>query len=406
MEHKIILACTKQGILKQIFLDTGCLLENIQLPISLHSLVSEGSLMDLGNFWIAINDKSMEENTTLTLTYDEKHLDFIFSGYLLDKTVLLCGNTELSATEKVLEGIMAINNEQANQIRLNEKKVHSIPTLVDKREINESFLNDFTSLNNELINNKRELTQKNQKIELLNKKLNSANENMSLFTYSVSHDLKEPVRMMKSFLTLLHKKYGDSLDEKGQTYMDFALDGANRLSKMMADLLVYHQSSNFETSEKVDLNNVLLEVKYVLQQEIELKKAQITYKNFPILIGSSTGFLQIFQNLISNAIKFVTEGKSPIISIKLEENDFFYTFMVSDNGIGIAKKHNREAFHPFKRLNSPQQYDGTGMGLAIVRKSVEKMGGEVWLESEINNGTTVYFTIKKSLESFDNIKDT
>lgn len=396
-DYKVILACNKNGNLERIFLDTGELLENIQLPVGLHSLFSPISIKELGIFWLSIQQNSMEENTLLTLNHNDKQITFIFSGYLLKETVLLCGSNELTSTEKVLEEIMLINNEQANQLRITEKKVGFFLNVGERREMNQDFLNDFTSLNNELINNKRELMHQNQKIEFLNKELNVVNENMRMFTYSVSHDLKEPIRMVNSFLTLLHQKYGESLDQKGQKYIDFALDGANRLTKMIADLLIYHQSSNIDTTESVDLNEVFLEAKKILHKEISEKKAQLTCNKLPILNGSFTGFLQVFQNLISNAIKFVPEERIPIIAILMEEVDTHYTFMFKDNGIGIAEDKKREVFNLFKRLNGPQQYEGTGMGLAMVKKSIERMGGEVWLESEEDEGSTFFFTIQKSL---------
>lgn len=388
--YKLILSCNKQGIVEELFLDSGSLFEHIVLPVGLHSLVSPVSIKELGNFWISIQEKSMEENTTLTLSYNNKEITCIFSGYLLKDKVLLCGSTELTATEKVLKEIMSINNEQVNQIRLSEKKANDI---LKKGEMDDAFLNDFSALNNELINNKRELMRKNQKIELLNQELNAVNENMTRFTYSISHDLKEPVRMVKSFLTLLDKKYRGSLDPKGQKYIDLALDGANRLSKMMADLLKFHRSSNIDAMESVDLNKVLLEVRKILQKEIEEKNAQISSDNLPTLRGSSTGFLQVFQNLISNAIKFVPEGKTPVVSISLEEQGTYYTLMVKDNGIGIVKDQQQEVFNLFKRLN--KDYEGTGMGLAMVQKSIERLGGKAWLESEEGKGTTVFLTLKK-----------
>lgn len=169
--HKIILACNKHRIVEQLFFDSASLLEEIKLPMSLDSIVAPGSIAHLGIFWLFIHEKTMQENTMLTLKYNERYLDYIFSGYLLKDTVLLCGHSELTSTEKALEEIMLINNEQTNQIRLTEKKVETMLGEVKKRKMNEAFLNDFTSLNNDLINNKRELMRKNQKIELLNKEL-------------------------------------------------------------------------------------------------------------------------------------------------------------------------------------------------------------------------------------------
>ncbi|MFN3999963.1 sensor histidine kinase [Algoriphagus sp.] len=381
--------------MQKIYLDTGSLLENIKLPIGLHGIVSPISISALGNFWLAIQEKSMVENTALTINYNDKKINYIFSGYLLEDSVVICGNTELTSTSKALEEIMLINNEQANQIRLIEKKTGTILQEIEKQKMNESFLNDFSSLNNELINNKRELIRKNQKIEFLNNELKASNENMSMFTYSVSHDLKEPVRMVKSFLTLLQKKLGDSLDPKGQSYMDFALEGADRLNAMMSDLLEYHQSSNLETSETVDLNRVFMDVQQILQSEITAKKVKINSGKLPVVQGSFTGFRQVFQNLISNAIKFVQEGKTPIISIYSEEKDSDFIITVKDNGIGIDENHMEDVFNLFKRLNPQEQYEGTGMGLAMVKKSIEKMGGVVWLESEKDKGSSFHISVKK-----------
>ena len=397
-DYKIILKCTEQGAVDKIYLDTGALLEDIELPVGLHSLVSHTSIDQLGNFWLSIMENSIVENAVLSLRYNDKQISFIFSGYLLKDTVILCGNTEMTSTARAMTEVMCINNEQANQIRLTEKKIDHIQREMDKMEVNEDILNDFTSLNNELINNKRELMRKNQKIELLNKELNAVNENMTVFTYSVSHDLKEPLRMIKSFLHLFHKKYGQSLDPKGQSYINFAMDGANRLSNMMEDLLKYHKSSDLGTMESVDLNEVLQEVKYILQKEIEEKSARITFEKLPLIKGSPTGLRQVLQNLISNAIKFVPGGRTPVVAIGYEEDRTHYTFSVKDNGIGIPENKRQEVFNLFKRLNSPQQYVGTGMGLAMVRKSIERMGGKIWLESEVDQGTTVYFTIQKRLE--------
>ena len=395
-DHKIILACDKFGVVEQLYLDTASLLENIKLPVGLHSLVMPMFIKELGNFWINVQENSMEENTMLTLHHNDKEITYIFSGYLLKNTVLLCGNTEMTSTEKALEEIMLINNEQANQIRLTEKKAGSLLREIEMRNLNEDFLNDFSAINNELMNSKRELIRKNQKIELLNKDLNEINENMSMFAHSISHDLQEPMRMVVSFLSKLHKKYGENLDEKGQLYMTMARDGAFRLNRMLEDLLDYHRSSNFDTAEMVDLNEVLTEVKQIIQTQIGLKQAQILSDTLPVVKGSFVGYQQVFQNLLSNAIKFIPHGTTPVISINTEENAENYTLMVKDNGIGIPENKKNEVFMLFKRLNSTAQYEGTGMGLAMVKKCIERMRGEIWFESKLSEGTTFYFTIPKA----------
>lgn len=394
-DHKIILACDKYGLITEIHLDTALLLKNIKLPIGLHSIISPLSIKELGDFWINIQENAMEEGTMLTLNYDDDQITYIFNGYVVNNTVLICGSTEMTTTEKALEEIMLINNEQTNQIRFTQKRVDSLIKDIDVKAIDESFLNDFSNINNELINRKRELVKKNHKIELLNKELNAVNENMTMFTYSVSHDLKEPVRMVKSFLTLLHQKYEASLDQKGQRYLAFALDGANRLSQMLLGLLEYHRSSNLSFNDTVDLNEVLSEVKKIIQKEIESKQAQIIIDPLPFVKGSFVALQQIFQNLLTNAIKFVPEGKTPVISIHSEENENNYILAVEDNGIGISEHQKDDAFKIFKRLNPSQLYEGTGIGLAMVKKSIENMGGQIWLKSTPGIGSAFYFSIPK-----------
>ncbi len=395
-DHKIIFACDKQGLVQHLYLDSGALLKNIELPIELHRLVVSDDLKKLEHFWRSITENGMEYQTYLKMSINTKKLRFKCSGYVLNETILIGGHTETTAQDKALEAIMRINNEQANQIRRSEKKIEDLQKEVEKQGINDAFLNDFSTLNNELINNKRELIHKNQKIEVLNKELNEANKHMRLFTYSVSHDLKEPLRMMTSFLSLLQKKYSDRLDQKGQNYMDFAVDGANRLSKMMEDLLKYHQSPSNGKLESVDLNAVIVEVKTILQKEITEKKAEITNSKLPIVEGSYTGFIQIFQNLISNALKFIPEERTPMITIDFKDDYTHYTVMVKDNGIGISENQKQDVFNLFKRLNAPQQYEGSGVGLAMVKKSVKRIGGDIWLESEVDKGTSFFFNIKKN----------
>jgi signal transduction histidine kinase len=394
-EFKLILSCNKDAIVEQVFLDTGCFLKHLKLPVALYNLFSQESISDLGSLWLNILEQSMVQDTVLSIGQDGKTIDFQFSGYLMEEKVLLCGNSELNSNAKALRELMQINNELATQIRKSDKKAEKILSKFGQSELDDVFLNDFTALNNDLINNKRELMRKNKEIELLNKVLSEVNENISMFSYSLSHDLKEPVRMINFYLSIFQDKYGDKIDDKGQHYINLALDGADRLSKMMDDLLEYHHSSNFDIIESVDMNLVILEVKKILHKSIEDKNAQIIIEKLPILQGSYSGSLQVFQNLISNAIKFVPKNIAPVVSIGVRENDTHFTFLVTDNGIGIAEKQREEAFHLFKRLNSPKAYEGTGMGLAMVKKSIGRMGGEVWIESEEGKGTTVCFTIKK-----------
>ena len=388
-------SCSHHGTIVKVFLDTAGILENFDLPVGIHSIIEKSSIKVLGEFWLSIKQNSMEDNYLVSLNNRGESLIFIFSGYLLNDEVLICGRTEMNATEKALEEIMLINNEQANKIRLVEKKADNFQRKVNKYEVDESLLNDFSSLNNELVNSKRELIQKNKKIEFLNQELNIVNENLELLAYSLSHDLREPLRMVGSFLALLQRKYVDSLDSKGQTYLKFAADGAKRLSGMLTGLLEYHKAGNIVINETVDLNKVLLEVKEILQTVIKESKVEIISAKLPIVKGSFAGYQQVFQNLISNSIKFVPKGRTPRISIEVSENNHLFTFAIKDNGIGIPEKRYQEVFMMFKRLHNSSDYEGTGMGLSMVKRTVERMNGKIWVTSEKDKGSTFFITIKK-----------
>ncbi|WP_194975818.1 sensor histidine kinase [Aquiflexum lacus] len=395
-EHKIMFSCNHHGTIVQVFLDTAGILENFDLPIGIHQIIEKSSINVLGDFWLSIKQNMMEEEHYLVgLNNQGENIIFNFSGYLLNDKVLICGRTDMNSSEKALEEIMLINNEQANKIRLVEKKADNFERKVNKYEVDEFLLNDFSSLNNELINSKREMMRKNQKIELLNNELNTVNKNLELLAYSLSHDLREPLRMVGSFLGLLQRKYVDHLDVKGQRYLKFASEGAKRLSKMLTGLLEYHKAGNIVIDETVDLNNVLSEVKQILQTVIKESKTEIISVKLPIVKGSFTGYQQVFQNLISNSIKFVPKGRTSKISIEVSENDQLFTLAIQDNGIGIPEKKYQEVFVMFKQLHNSGEYEGTGMGLSMVKKTVERMNGKIWVTSEKDKGSTFFIEIKK-----------
>lgn len=394
-EHKIIFSCNHYGIILDIFLDTAGILQNIHLPIGIHNIVEKSSIDLLGQFWLSIKQNSIEENFLVNLNNQGKNIKFNFSGYLLDDRILFCGSTEINATQKAMVDIMLINNEQANKIRLTEKKTNTILRKINKDDVNATFLNDFTSLNNELINSKREMMRKNQKIEVLNQELNAVNENLKMLSYSLSHDLREPLRNVSSFLGLLEKKYNEKLDSKGQSYLKFASDGAEKLSEMLTGLLEYHRADNISTNETVDLNEVLSKAKQLLHIKIEETDTEIISEKLPIVKGSQIGFQQVFQNLISNSIKFVPKDRTPKISIKVSEDDEIFTIAIEDNGIGIAENKYQDVFLMFKRLHNSQEYDGTGMGLSMVKKTIERMNGKIWVTSEKDKGSTFFISMNK-----------
>lgn len=393
--HKIIIACNKHGLVQELYLDTAFLLSGIRLPVSLHTLFTSNSLKDLGVFWLSVINNKIEENHLLTLSFNEKQLTYVFSGYLLGTKVILTGNTELTASTAALDELMKISNEQVNKLRLSEKEIYNLKVKSRKPYNDNSILDDFSAINNELVNSKRELIRNSKRIELLNHELEAANNSLSSFTYSVSHDLREPLRMVKSFLGLLEKKYLNSLDDKGKSYLKFATEGAKKLDEMFNALLEFHRTTITSNDEIVDLNATLIEVEKILILQIEEKNAKINRSNLPLVKGSYIGYLQVFQNLISNSLKYTQEDRVPVINIYTEVIENQLTLVIKDNGMGIPENQYENIFMIFKRLGNPQKHSGKGIGLAIVRRNIDHMKGKIWLTSQVGEGTIFYITLIK-----------
>ncbi|MDD1763275.1 MAG: PAS domain S-box protein, partial [Methanobacteriaceae archaeon] len=223
--------------------------------------------------------------------------------------------------------------------------------------------------------------------------LANSNADLKQFAYVASHDLREPLRMITSFLQLLEKRYKDQLDQDANEFIGYAVDGAKRMDKMIMDLLEYSRVANKEIMfEELDLKKILYQVKTNLKVLIDENDATINFDPLPSVKGDSYQMILLFQNLISNAIKYRHE-EAPIIHISAEKKANQYVFSVKDNGMGIDSNYLEGIFHIFKRLHTNEEYEGTGMGLAIAQRIVHQHGGEIWAESEKANGSTFYFTI-------------
>ncbi len=230
------------------------------------------------------------------------------------------------------------------------------------------------------------------------KELISKNNELSRFTTIVSHDLKEPLRMISQFMSKIEQKYSGALDEKARQYIYYAVDGAKRMSKMIDELLNYSRiAEKDKTFEIINCNNIINEVEQTLKQIIEDKNIVLVTEQLPNILGIKTAIRILFANLISNAIKYVKADVQTIINIGCIEDFEYWKFFVKDNGIGIDKEHHEMIFHLFSRLQSRNNYEGTGIGLATCKKIVELHHGKIWVNSELEKGSTFFFTIKKNI---------
>lgn len=232
-----------------------------------------------------------------------------------------------------------------------------------------------------------------EKVKDRTKELEQSNKDLQQFAHVTSHDLREPLRMITSFLQLLERRYYDQLDEDANEFIGFAVNGAKRLDYMINDLLEYSRVANTKREfSKVDVNKVLEHTILNLKSAIDDNSAEITYNALPTLFADEQLMILLFQNLISNSIKYRRE-EIPKISISAIKESNQYLFTVKDNGIGMSPEHLKKIFTIFQRLHTKEEYEGTGIGLAITQKIVHQHAGEIWVESELGKGSTFYFTI-------------
>jgi signal transduction histidine kinase len=242
-----------------------------------------------------------------------------------------------------------------------------------------------------------ELKVANESLELRVAKrtteLKRSNEELEQFAYVASHDLQEPLRMIASYMQLLKQRYGHKLDSDATEFMAFALDGAERMQRLIVDLLTYSRvGSKAKPLVPTDMNDILERAMRNLTVAIEETGAKVNSPRLPVVPGDSVQLTQLFQNLIGNAIKFRSE-RPPEIHIAAQQEPGSWHFTVSDNGIGIPKKDFDRIFIIFQRLHTREKYPGTGIGLAICKKIVERHGGRIWVESEEGKGTTFHFVL-------------
>ena len=287
-----------------------------------------------------------------------------------------------------------------------KKAEDKMQELVEKLQASEE---ELTSSNEELRATSEELKTTNEELNLqmdfevaakrdleeIAHKLKISNRELEQFAYVASHDLQEPLRMVSSFTQLLERRYKGQLDADADDYIGFIVEGSQRMKYLIDDLLEFSrlntQSREFESILlKITLEDVLRNLKTSIMEN----NAQITHDPLPTIIGDPSQINQLLQNLIANAIKFHGD-EPPKIHISAEESGDEWIIGVSDEGIGIDPDHQEQIFRIFKRLHTREEYSGTGIGLAICKRIIDKHNGKIWVESELGKGSNFYFTIPK-----------
>lgn len=238
------------------------------------------------------------------------------------------------------------------------------------------------------------LKRKNSEIEEYARKLEASNHELNQFAYVASHDMKEPLRMISNYSQLFTRSFSQTLDEQQATYLGYINEGAKRMMNIINDILQLSKINLLDKADKVDLNEVLNDVKQTLGLQIEEKAAFIDAGALPVIYADRLQISQLFQNLISNALKY-NDSKKAVVEITYSEKDDHHLFAFADNGIGIDAKYRDKVFIIFQRLHSREQFEGTGIGLAICKKIIDNLKGKIWIEDSHLGGTKFCFTIPK-----------
>ncbi len=298
--------------------------------------------------------------------------------FLLSRIHYVLANLELRRTAE---------NGQATEVyfagqkyQLKSPRLHSIELLLSTYE---------TAVQRNL-----ELEQARAALEAKAQELARSNNDLEQFGYIVSHDLQEPLRMVTSYLDLIKLRYRDKLDESAMEYMHFAIDGAKRMRLLIYDLLAYARVGTYAAAfTPTNLEDVFSAAMANLKIAIEESHATVSHDPLPTIPGDSTQLLQLLQNLVANALKFCGETP-PAIHVGAAKVAGYWRISVSDNGIGIPQDAFGRIFQVFQRLHTREAYPGTGIGLAVCKKIIERHGGQIGVESAHGEGSTFFFTLE------------
>ena len=300
---------------------------------------------------------------------------------------------QLKSLEETQQAILNILEDTEDEKRTLRDTQKAVLNILDDYSEERKIAQDTQKA---LINILEDYSMEKAIIEQINIKLIRSNKEMEQFAFIASHDMQEPLRTISNYIGLFQKKYKGELDKDADRYLNSVSGATFRMQSLIRDLLEYSRIGNDKNKIVIDCNLLLKDVLNDMNEPVKESGAIIHSEQLPVIIGYFSAIKSLFQNLISNAVKFKRKDIHPIINISAEVKHNEWFFMIKDNGIGIDKKYYDKLFVIFQRLHTKAEYAGTGIGLAHVKKIIELHEGKIWVESELENGSTFYFTIPRT----------
>ena len=335
------------------------------------------------------------------LSIDETPREFSFCAHAI------CKNTEIMVVPDACQDERFVNNPLVTgepKIRfyagvpLNSEKGFSLGTLciidTKPRQLNQKQLSLLESLSRQVIN-LMELRRNKKELEKAYRFLRFKNKELEEFTYITSHDLQEPVRTIISLIEMVSFSYDEKLDDQGKEMMKYIVEAGGRMQALIMGLLDYSRLGKEKTLDLVECDKLVDDVILDLSKSISDSNGNIQKGSLPKIVGYKTDLRMLFQNLISNALKFRHPERDPVILIEASDEKDHWKFCITDNGIGIEKKYRTRIFKIFQRLHSRELYEGYGLGLTHCRKIIELHNGKIWVNSNKGTGSKFYFNIPK-----------
>ncbi len=298
--------------------------------------------------------------------------------------------------ENEVIGVIDCEHPEANAF--NSADITTLSTIASMSSIKIIHAKTLVDLQNHKANLEKQIEIRTKELTSTITSLEKSNQDLESFAYAASHDMQEPLRTVVSYLQLLEHNE-KSLSESSKEFLGYAVDGSKRMKNLLDGLLEYSRVKSSSAAFKlINLDDLMILVKADLQVSIRENDTIFKYENLPTVFGNKTQIQQLFQNLISNAIKFQKPDQQAIIEITAEEKDAFLEIRIKDNGLGIAAHFHDKIFGLFKRLNANRDYKGSGIGLSLCKRIVEYHNGKISVESEVGEGTTFIFTLPKGEE--------